>query len=77
MCCPHQYTRQTYMLRQSELVLVEQADLIASRVLEGARPGRIVLMHDGGGDRTQTVEALETVLQALSEQGYTFDVACQ
>jgi peptidoglycan/xylan/chitin deacetylase (PgdA/CDA1 family) len=62
------------------------ADLIASRVPEQAQPGRIVLMHDsrkgdteylGGGDRTQTVEALEAVLKALSEQGYTFDVACQ
>ncbi len=41
------------------------------------RPGRIVLMHDGGGDRTQTVEALETVLKALLAQGYDFDVVCQ
>ena len=36
----------------------------------------IVLMHDGGGDRSQTVEALETVLEALSNQGYVFEVVC-
>jgi peptidoglycan/xylan/chitin deacetylase (PgdA/CDA1 family) len=29
-------------------------------------------MHDGGGDRAQSVAALETILQQLSQQGYTF-----
>jgi peptidoglycan/xylan/chitin deacetylase (PgdA/CDA1 family) len=38
---------------------------------------RIVLTHGDGGNRTQTVEALETVLKVLSEQGYTFAVVCQ
>lgn len=48
------------------------ADRIAARVVENARPGGIVLMHDGGGDRTQTVAALEITLQNLSGQGYRF-----
>jgi peptidoglycan/xylan/chitin deacetylase (PgdA/CDA1 family) len=50
---------------------------IASEVLEAARPGAVVLMHDGGGDRTQTVEALDTVLTTLSDQGYTFEALCR
>ena len=53
------------------------ADAIASRVLESAYPGAIVLMHDGGGDRSQTVEALRSILEALSSQGYVFEVVCR
>lgn len=53
------------------------ADAIASHVLESAYPGAIVLMHDGGGDRSQTVEALRSVLEALSSQAYVFEVACR
>ncbi|WP_232050914.1 polysaccharide deacetylase family protein [Arabiibacter massiliensis] len=40
--------------------------------IEAAWPGAIVLMHDGGGDRTQTVEALRKALPRLKEQGYRF-----
>ena len=29
-------------------------------------------MHDGGGDRSQTVEALKDALPYLKEQGYRF-----
>ena len=52
------------------------AEAIASAVAEQAYPGAIVLMHDGGGDRFQTVEALETILETLSKQGYVFEVVC-
>jgi peptidoglycan/xylan/chitin deacetylase (PgdA/CDA1 family) len=45
---------------------------IVSAVLNHVRPGDIVLMHDGGGDRTQTILALEIILRELSGQGYTF-----
>ncbi|AZS86928.1 glycosyltransferase [Streptomyces griseoviridis] len=34
--------------------------------------GAIVLMHDSGGDRHQTVQALDTFLPTLQKQGYTF-----
>lgn len=37
-----------------------------------AQPGYVILMHDGGGDRSQTVEALREALPALKEQGYSF-----
>lgn len=45
---------------------------IANRILSTVRPGSIVLMHDGGGDRSQTVAALSTVLSSLKAKGYTF-----
>lgn len=47
------------------------AEVIANRIMN-AKPGHIVLMHDGGGDRSQTVAALEMAIPYLQEQGYTF-----
>ena len=47
-------------------------DEIVSVIREGSGPGKIILMHDGGGDRTQTVAALEQVLAELSDLGYAF-----
>jgi peptidoglycan/xylan/chitin deacetylase (PgdA/CDA1 family) len=44
--------------------------VIAGRVLAGAHPGAIVLMHDGGGDRTNTVLALPVIINALKARGY-------
>ncbi|MBD0841943.1 glycosyltransferase [Streptomyces sp. TRM68416] len=35
--------------------------------------GAIVLMHDSGGDRHQTVEALDRFLPQMKSQGYEFD----
>lgn len=40
--------------------------------LENVQPGQVVLMHDGGGDRSQTIEALRTALPYLKQQGYRF-----
>jgi len=45
--------------------------VIAGRVLAGAHPGAIVLMHDGGGDRTNTILALPGIIDALKARGYT------
>jgi peptidoglycan/xylan/chitin deacetylase (PgdA/CDA1 family) len=44
---------------------------IVSNLL-AAKPGQILLCHDGGGDRSQTYAALQTVLPALLAKGYTF-----
>ncbi len=44
---------------------------IIQRLL-AARPGDILLCHDGGGNRAQTVEALRTVLPRLKTNGLTF-----
>ncbi|WP_313888527.1 polysaccharide deacetylase family protein [Nostoc spongiaeforme] len=41
-------------------------------VLKGAKPGAIVLMHDGGGDRHRTLEALPQIITGLKQQGYRF-----
>ncbi|MFI5830081.1 polysaccharide deacetylase family protein [Streptomyces sp. NPDC051578] len=43
---------------------------IVSRVLGGAAPGVIVLSHDAGGNRSQSVEALGTYLPQLLARGY-------
>jgi peptidoglycan/xylan/chitin deacetylase (PgdA/CDA1 family) len=48
------------------------AKAIANHLLSHAKPGAIILMHDGGGDRSQTIEALRTALPQLQEQGYVF-----
>jgi peptidoglycan/xylan/chitin deacetylase (PgdA/CDA1 family) len=34
--------------------------------------GGVVLMHDAGGDRSDTVEALEKVIPKLKKEGYQF-----
>jgi len=46
--------------------------LIIDNVLSNSKPGGIVLMHDGGGDRSQTVEALPQIISSLQKQGYKF-----
>ncbi|NUS73334.1 MAG: polysaccharide deacetylase family protein [Corynebacteriales bacterium] len=51
-------------------------DAIANQVINQAKPGSIVLMHDGGGDRTQTIAALERILRELSAQGWRFWALC-
>ncbi|MEF9925434.1 MAG: polysaccharide deacetylase family protein [Raoultibacter sp.] len=40
--------------------------------LTNVSPGDVILCHDGGGDRAQTLAALKTALPALTEQGYRF-----
>ncbi len=46
-------------------------EAIAERVLAEARPGAIVLLHDGGGDRTNTVKALPHIIKELYERGFS------
>ncbi|WP_020390953.1 polysaccharide deacetylase family protein [Kribbella catacumbae] len=46
--------------------------VIVRRVLASVRSGSVVLMHDGGGNRSQTVAALPTILRTLKARGYTF-----
>jgi peptidoglycan/xylan/chitin deacetylase (PgdA/CDA1 family) len=45
---------------------------IANNILHHAHRRNIILMHDGGGDRSQTVAALDRVLPILKAQGYSF-----
>ncbi|GAA4640510.1 polysaccharide deacetylase family protein [Actinoallomurus vinaceus] len=46
-------------------------EAIEHTVLAGAANGSIVLMHDGGGDRSQTVAALPAVVAGLEERGFS------
>ena len=50
------------------------ADTIVQRVLARleANKGNIILMHDGGGDRSQTVAALPQIIDGLRAKGYEF-----
>jgi peptidoglycan-N-acetylglucosamine deacetylase len=48
------------------------ANRIARHVIKNAHNGDIVIMHDSGGNRSQTVKALRTILPTLEEQGYQF-----
>jgi peptidoglycan/xylan/chitin deacetylase (PgdA/CDA1 family) len=43
---------------------------ISGRVVEAARPGSIVIMHDGGGPREETVAALPSIIRALRSRDY-------
>ncbi len=43
---------------------------IVDAAVDGARPGAIILMHDAGGDRSQTVAALPRIIAALRREHY-------
>ncbi|MGH3941754.1 MAG: polysaccharide deacetylase family protein [Pseudonocardiaceae bacterium] len=47
---------------------------IVTTVQQQVQPGAVILLHDGGGQRDQTVAALAKLLPWLVAQGYQFDV---
>ncbi|MGG0643300.1 polysaccharide deacetylase family protein [Sporosarcina gallistercoris] len=47
-------------------------DKIVNFVVDGAKEGNVVLFHDGGGNRRQTVDALKEILPELKKEGYRF-----
>jgi peptidoglycan/xylan/chitin deacetylase (PgdA/CDA1 family) len=54
-------------------------EAIANRTVEGAKPGSILLLHDGDGydpegDRVQTARAVPLIVDRLLDQGYRFDL---
>ncbi|MEU5533462.1 polysaccharide deacetylase family protein [Streptomyces sp. NPDC020362] len=49
-------------------------DTIVDRVENGAAPGVVVLSHDAGGDRSQSVRAIRRYLPYLLESGYHLTV---
>lgn len=46
------------------------AQAITARVLAEVRPGSIILLHDGGGERTQTVAAIPGIVKGLRSRGF-------
>lgn len=45
-------------------------ETIISRVLKNAASGNIVVFHDRGGDRYQTVQALTPIIEGLKQKGF-------
>lgn len=45
------------------------ADAIAESIVSQATPGSIILLHDGGGDRSQLAPALEQAIPELQARG--------
>ena len=45
---------------------------IVQRVVAGVKPGAIVISHDGGGNRTETLAAYPHIIAALRARGYRF-----
>jgi peptidoglycan/xylan/chitin deacetylase (PgdA/CDA1 family) len=45
---------------------------LINNVIKDSKPGGIVLMHDGGGNRSRTVEALPEIISNFKKQGYGF-----
>jgi len=50
------------------------AATIKSRIEQQLEPRAVVLVHDGGGDRTQTIAALKTLIPKLLADGWKFDL---
>ncbi|WBB80982.1 polysaccharide deacetylase family protein [Micromonospora sp. WMMD882] len=48
------------------------ADELARRLLDGITPGAVVLLHDGGGDRSQTVDAVARAVPVLRARRWRF-----
>lgn len=44
---------------------------LVRRLQEGITPGAVVLLHDGGGDRSQTVQAVDRIIPVLRADGWT------
>ncbi|MEA5582303.1 polysaccharide deacetylase family protein [Nodularia harveyana UHCC-0300] len=49
-----------------------QVPNLINNVFRNAQPGGIVLLHDGGGNRSQTVQALPEIINKFRQQGYSF-----
>jgi peptidoglycan/xylan/chitin deacetylase (PgdA/CDA1 family) len=53
-----------------DYVYTERPHYIAGAVSKAVRGGSIVVMHDGGGDRSRTLRALPLLLHRLRRHGY-------
>jgi peptidoglycan/xylan/chitin deacetylase (PgdA/CDA1 family) len=50
---------------------------VYSRIVGAAQPGSIILMHDGGGDRSGTLAALPSIIDTLRARGYRFETVSE
>lgn len=67
-----------YVVAGSDIVPLDwkdtPADDIVAHVVENVESGagNIIVLHDAGDDRTQTVQAVPALIEALRERGYEF-----
>lgn len=52
--------------------LTQDVPTLVARLRSAARPGGVLLVHDGGGDRRGTVAAVRRVASELLDEGWTF-----
>jgi peptidoglycan/xylan/chitin deacetylase (PgdA/CDA1 family) len=57
---------------RSKDTLNQDVEFIVDNVLDDVRPGSVILLHDGGGERHATVDATRIIIDRLREQGYRF-----
>ncbi len=50
---------------------------IADYLVQWAPSGAVILLHDGGGDRSNTVQGLEMALERLADQGLRYEPVCR
>ncbi len=50
--------------------------VIVQRVLSALHPGAVIIMHDGGGNRSETVAALPTIINGIRAAGYSIVEVC-
>ena len=51
--------------------------VIVERVVSHAKPGHIIVLHDGGKGRSHTVEATGEIIEKLKNKGYQFVTASE
>ena len=68
---------QNYRVVYADLDTNDWAKPGVSAIIQAGLPkgkqGAVVMLHDGGGDRSQTVAALNELITELQQRGYTFD----
>jgi peptidoglycan-N-acetylglucosamine deacetylase len=67
----HKYSSIMWSQDSRDTTWISSSSVLAN-TLAGAKPGAILLLHDGGGDRIKTASMLPQAIKALKKQGYQF-----
>ena len=65
-------TLSVYWTHDSEDWKLPGVDTMVANCTGNMAPGSVILMHDGGGDREQDLEALPRIIEAWQDAGYRF-----
>jgi len=49
-----------------------EADSIVARAIKNQKAGNVILLHDAGGNRSETIKALPQIIDYFQKHGYTF-----